>query len=118
MAIHTELEIHKAAYDLFDVIVDLVKVMPRDFKALIGAELRKECIAVLVLIFRANCAKEKEPYLLSVVERVQVSELMLRLARDKRMISPGQYGAAIKLTNSIGRQANGWRKKSATSSAS
>jgi hypothetical protein len=118
MAIHTELAIHKAAYDLFDVIVDLIKNMPRDFKALIGAELRKECIAVLVLIFRANCAKEKETYLLSIVERVQVAELMLRLARDKRMISTGQYGAAIKLTTSIGKQANGWRKQSATSSVS
>jgi hypothetical protein len=65
MALHTDLTIHKTAYDLFDAIMDLAKNMPRDFKALIGAELRKECIAILVLIrvpgqkffgFRANCA--------------------------------------------------------------
>jgi translation initiation factor RLI1 len=117
MAIHTELDIHKAAYDLFDVIVDLVKNMPRDFKALIGAELRKECIAILVLIFRANCARDKESYLLQVVERVQVAELMIRLARDKHMISTGQYAAAIKITTSIGRQANGWRKHSNSSAS-
>lgn len=54
MALHTELTIHKTAYDLFDAIMDLAKNMPRDFKALIGAELRKECIAILVLIFRTS----------------------------------------------------------------
>ena len=117
MALHTNLTIHKTAYDLFDAIMDLAKNMPRDFKALIGAELRKECIAIMVLIFRANCAREKETYILSLIERLQVVELLLRLSRDKRLISTKQYAAAIQLTSSIGRQAKGWRK-SANSSAS
>ena len=118
MGLHTDLTIHKTAYDLFDAIMDLAKNMPRDFKALIGAELRKECIAILVLIFRANCAREKETFILSLIERLQVAELLLRLSRDKHLISTGQYANVIKLTSSIGRQANGWRKHSATSSAS
>jgi hypothetical protein len=117
MALHTDLTIHKTAYDLLDAIMDLAKNMPRDFKALIGAELRKECIAILVLIFRANCAREKETFILSLIERLQVAELLIRFSRDKRLISTGQYATVIKLTTSIGRQANGWRK-SATSSAS
>ena len=97
--------------------MDLAKNMPRDFKALIGAELRKECIAILVLIFRANCAREKDMHILSLIERLQVAELLLRLSRDKRLISTGQYAKVIKLTNSIGKQATGWRKY-ANSSAS
>ena len=117
MALHTTLNIHKVAYDLFDAIMDLAKNMPRDFKASIGGKLRDECIEILVLIFRANVASEKAPHLISLIERLQVCELLLRLSRDKRLISTGQYARAIELTGSIGKQANGWRR-SATSSAS
>jgi hypothetical protein len=110
MAIHTELPIYKVAYDLLDTITDLAKNMPRDFKASIGGKLRDECVEIVVLIFRANVAQEKASHLVKLVERLQVAELLLRLSRDKHLISTGQYAGAIKLTASIGKQANGWRK--------
>jgi hypothetical protein len=110
MALHTETTIHKTTYDLFDAVMDLVKNMPRDFKQSVGGKLRDECIAITVLVFRANTHRDKEPHILSLIERLQVIELMLRLSRDKRLIATKQYAAAIQLTNSIGRQANGWRK--------
>lgn len=117
MALHTELPIYKVAYDLFDTSTDLAKNMPRDFKQSVGGKLRDECLEITVLIFRANCARDKAPHLGTLVERLQVAELLLRLARDKRLISTGQYARAIALTGSIGKQANGWRK-SALSPAS
>jgi hypothetical protein len=110
MAIHTELPIYKVAYDLLDAITDLAKNMPRDFKASIGGKLRDECVEIVVLIFRANVAQEKAKHLVSLVERLQVAELLLRLSRDKHLISTKQYAQAIALTGSIGKQANGWRK--------
>lgn len=110
MALHTDLEIHKMAYDLFDAIMDLVKQMPRDFKVPMGGKLRDECLEIITCIFRANSNRDKEPHLLALIERLQVIELMLRLSRDKRLIATSHYANAIKLTNSIGRQANGWRK--------
>lgn len=110
MAIHTELPIYKVAYDLLGVVVNLVKNMPRDFKQSIGGTIRDECIAIATLVFRANVAADKAPHLLDLLERLQVAELLLRLARDHRFISTGQYARAIALTGSIGKQANGWRK--------
>jgi hypothetical protein len=110
MALHTQLPIYKVAYGLFDVIMDLAKNMPRDFKASIGGKLRDECIEILTLIFRANVARDKTPHLGTLIERLQVAELLLRLARDKRLISTGQYAKAVELTQSIGKQANGWRR--------
>lgn len=118
MAIHTDLPIYKVAYDLLDVVTDLVKNMPRDFKQSIGGKLRDEAVEITVLIFRANCAKEKAQYLVELVERQQVAELLLRLSRDKRLISTGQYAKAIQLTNSIGKQANGWRRSAASPASS
>lgn len=110
MAIHTELPIYKVAYDLLGVVIQLVKNMPREVKQSIGAKIRDECIEVSTLVFRANVAQDKAPHLLDLLEHLQVAELLLRLARDHRFISTGQYAQAIALTGSIGKQANGWRK--------
>jgi uracil-DNA glycosylase len=117
MAIHTQLPIYKLAYELLSIATDLTKNMPRDYKASIGGTIRKECVDLMTLIFRANCAKDKSPYLDKLLERVQVAELLFRLSKDKRFISVGQYATAIALTDKIGRQANGWRKYSASSPA-
>ena len=117
MALHTALPIYKVAYDLLDTITDLAKNMPRDFKASIGGKLRDECVEIVVLIFRANVAREMAPHLGTLIERLQVAELLLRLSRDKHLISTGQYARAIELTNSIGKQAGGW-KRAAVSPAS
>ena len=110
MAIHTQLPIYKVAYSLLDVVMDLVKNMPRDFKRLIGEEIAQESVAIMILVFRANVSQEKEPHLVKLIERLQVIELMLRLATDKRLISKGAYANAIELSTSIGKQANGWRR--------
>ena len=117
MAIHTQLPIYKVAYDLLDVATDITRSMPRDFKASIGARINAECVELVVLIFRANVARDKVPHLEEIIERVQVAELLLRLSKDKRFISTGQYAAAVQLTQQIGKQANGWRKHSAMSPA-
>ncbi len=115
MAIHTDLPIYKLAYELLSMTTDLIKNMPRDYRVAIGGTLREECVELTVLVFRANSARDKTPHLDKLLERVQVTELLFRLSRDKRLISTGQYAKAIAITDKIGRQANGWRKHSASS---
>lgn len=110
MANHTTLPIYKVAYDLLNVVTELVKNMPRDFKRSIGGKIADECVEIVVLIFRANCAEEKAPYLSDLIERLQVANLLLRLSKDKHLISVGQYAQAIELINSVGKQSVGWRK--------
>ena len=110
MATHTNLPIYKAAYDLLDVVTSLAKNMQRDFKRSLGEKISDECVSVTVLIFKANIAQDKAPYLLELIERLQVAELILRLSMDKRLISKEGYAKAVELTTSIGKQANGWRK--------
>ena len=113
MAIHTELPIYKLAYDLLGIAADLVKNMPRDFKGSFGKKINEECIEILVLIARANTARQKVSHIEDLLERVRVAELLIRLARDKRFISIPQYAEAVKLTGQVGRQATGWKKASA-----
>ena len=110
MGLHKDLPIYKVAYDLLALAVELARNMNRDVRQPLGAKLRDECLEVSVLIYRANVAADKAPHLRALVERLQVAELLLRLACDLRCISRSQYAAAVRLTDSIGRQATGWRK--------
>ncbi|MDA8258035.1 MAG: four helix bundle protein [Betaproteobacteria bacterium] len=117
MAIHTNLPIYRDAYRLFDVVMELQKNMPREFKPSVGFKLRDECIEILTLVFRANTMRDRVGHLLDLIEHLSVAELLLRFACDKRLISKAQYAAAIELTTNVGKQANGWRR-AATSPAS
>lgn len=110
MAIHSELPIYKVTFELLVLATELVRRMPRDARVSVGTKLASECLELVVLIYRANCAREKAPHLDELLERLQVAELLLRLSRDLRIIATKHYAAAIELTQSIGRQANGWRK--------
>ncbi|MFT4171787.1 MAG: four helix bundle protein [Rhodocyclaceae bacterium] len=112
MALHSTLPIYKVAYDLLTLVTQATRDMPRDYKTSIGGRIREECVAIITLIFRANCATQKTPHLAELLERLQVAELLLRLSRDLRLIGTKHYAAAIALTDAVGKQANGWKKAS------
>lgn len=113
MALHTYLPIYKVSESLFWFIDNLVTNMERDFKRRVGQRIADECVEITLLVFRANVATEKAPYLIELIERLQVIELLLRMAMNKKKIDKGAYANAIEMTTSIGKQATGWKNKSA-----
>jgi hypothetical protein len=115
MALHTTLQIYGAAYDLLCVAVEAAKLMPRDAKPVLGSRIVDRCLEITTLIRRANRAPEKSPDLDQLLERNDEIEALFRVAVEKRFIGRGHYGDAIRLTQSIGRQASGWRKSSSSS---
>lgn len=112
MAIHTSTEIFGTVYALFGVVVNAAMSMPRDAKPVIGSLLVRHSLELTTLIRRANCARDKSPDLELLLERNDEIEVLLRVSVEKRFISRPLYGAAIQLTQSVGRQASGWRKSS------
>lgn len=119
MALAQHLPIYKLASDLAGLAADLTKNMRREFKRTLGEKLLMECIEVSILIFRANVAEgpDRVQHIQQILERIQVIELMLRLALDKHLIAPGQYARTVAITDPLGRQATGWKKHAATSPA-
>lgn len=115
MALHSQLPLYKTAYELLRSVMVVKHNMPRDLKKSLGERLVDELLAITVLVLRANVARDKTPHLDELLERQDVANSLLRLAVDLRAISPGQYAGLIKLVNSIGKQAGGWRKQSAAS---
>ena len=110
MALHTSTEIYAASFDLLGEAVNVILQMRRDAKALLGNKIIDGCIALDLHIRAANMADDKEPEILRLLERLEVIELVARTCRDRGYISPKAYTRLVDRTQSIGKQANGWRK--------
>ena len=114
MAIHNELPIYKAAYELLQLAAALVKNFPRSVKVSIGAAIERACVNICLLVAKANAAMDKAPHLDKLLEQQQEAELLIRLAKDMKFISIHQWASAVELTTSVGKQANGWKSSSNT----
>jgi hypothetical protein len=117
MAMHTDLSIYKAASGLLQMATNLTRNIPRELKQSLGRRVIDECIDVLMLIARANAARDKRPHLIDLVEKVQVIELLMRLFKDSRFISVPQHAATMEVTTSIGKQANAWKRSTPSAPA-
>lgn len=109
MALHSQLPIYRVSRDLFAMVVQLTRKFPRDLRATVGGRLQDDTFNLVMLVFRANVATNKVPFLDQMIEHTEATKLLLRLCMDLRAISQKEYAAAIDLTNNIGKQANGWR---------
>ena len=114
MALASTLPIYRVTYELLQVVTRITKDMPRDYKQSLGNKVREECIELVVLIYRANCSRNKRPHLETLQEHLQVVTLLLRLSKDIRLISTGQFAQTVELTDQIGRQASGWFKSASS----
>lgn len=118
MALHHELPIYKTAYDLLGLTVDLTGNLPRNLKRHVGDAVLEGCVEMMKLTFRANVARDKVEHIEKLLEELEAVNLWLRVLKDRHLISVGQYAKAIELTTSIGKQAGGWKKHSASPASS
>jgi hypothetical protein len=72
--------------------------------------MKEEVIEMVVLIYRANSTQNKAPVIEVLLERLQVLELLVRLCHDLRLMTTKNYASIVEMTESIGRQAQGWKK--------
>ena len=110
MAQYRHLPIYRLTYELLQRVVDVTKEFPREYKFTLGQKLKDEVIEMVVLIYRANSTEDKVPVIETFLERLQVVELLVRLCRDMRIMSTKLYASVIEKTESLGKQAQGWKK--------
>lgn len=109
MAQYKHLPIYKTTYELLELVMRKTKDFPRDFKYSLGEKIRNECIELVVFIYKANSLRQqRKEHLQQILERVQVIELMLRLAKDLRLFNVAVFSEIVLLTDSLARQAQGW----------
>ena len=115
MALHSELEIYRSCYTLLGAAGEVIMQMRRDAKKVFGEMIIHGCVELDLHIRAANMAQDKEPHILQLLERLEVIELLLRTCRDNRYIAVSHFARLVMLTQSIGKQANGWRRSMAAS---
>lgn len=108
MAQYKHLPIYKITYSLLELISRKTKDFPKDFKYSLGEKIQDECISLIILIYKANSSKNKQPFIHSILEKIQVVELLCRLSKDMRLINIESFSEIVTLTDSIARQAQGW----------
>lgn len=67
-------------------------------------------IRLIMKIYRAYAADDKEAHIDDLLESLRVLELQLQLAHDLKLINTPALATAADLADDIGRQAGGWRK--------
>ena len=112
MAQYEHLPIYKHTYDLLLRIMTATKNFPREYKYTLGQKLKDEVIELVVLIYRANSVQDRQSHISAILERVQVVQLMIRLAHDMKILPRRHYAALAEITDTLARQAGGWLKSS------
>lgn len=87
----------------------MTKNFPREYRYSLGEKIDNHLIDLIVTIYKANSAKNKEPFLQSILEHVQFINLFLRISCDIKIIPLNRYATFIEKTSSIAKQATAWK---------
>ena len=110
MALHNELPVYKASYDLLLEIFQFTKDFSKDFKYTVGESLKNETIKLLTLIFRANSRTDKLIVLQEAREQIEVIRLLIRLMKDMRQINLKRFVQVNQKVEEVSKQLTGWQK--------
>ena len=112
MAQYQHLPIYKQTYDVLLRTMTATKEFPREYKYTLGQNIKDELVQLVVAIYRANSATDKNQHIQSILERVQTIQLLMRLSHDMKILTRRHYAALSEMTDSLARQAQGWLKSS------
>ena len=115
MAQSEDLPIFKASYDLLEQLTSLAKDLPKFFRYSIGQRMVDLCLDMLANIYRANMKCDKAEPLTDLLICYRQLLLLLRVCYKQKALSTGRYAELVKLLDSIGRQATGWKNKGVNS---
>ena len=110
MARATDLPIYRDAYELLLLITKLAQQYPRGYRQGLARDVCTVAQSLVTSIFQANCTTEKTPIIEVLREQLQTLQLLMRLSKDLRLISAGQFGATVALLDAVGKQSTGWLK--------
>ena len=82
MAQYEHLPIYKQTYDILLRTMTATKDFPREYKYTLGQKIKDELTELVILIYRANSARDKRQHIEQILEWVQAVQLLMRLSHD------------------------------------
>jgi len=114
MALSKDLEIYKAADALLAFALRVQTQVPRAYRVAVGQKVCNESVEILLSVARANAARgpSREQHIATLLEQLEGITALLRASHNSalRVISTKAWAESIELTDSIGKQAQGWLK--------
>jgi hypothetical protein len=109
MALYYDLKVFKDVYSLILKVFEYTQDFPREYKYTLGQDMKRDAIALVRSIYRANKAKNKTEYLEAFLDDFEIIKLETRLCVDMKILSIKKQAELSALMESIGKQVTGWR---------
>ena len=115
MALYFELPVYKLAYDLLLAIYERTKLFIREHKYTLGEKLKNETLELLINIYKANKSKQatRLQYIDSARQNIEVVRLLLRVAKDLKIIGIKGHVALNVQVEELSKQLTSWQKYTA-----
>ena len=111
-----ELKIYQKHYDLILYAFPIINRFPKAQRFVLGQQIQNCLLDIAKLIVRANKQRGKLPTLAEIDIELEKLRLLIRLAKDLRLLAMKQYGLIAERIDEIGRLLGGWIKSQAPSS--
>jgi hypothetical protein len=98
------------AYTLALWLIDKAGAMPRAHRFTLGDRIYSQSLDLVTALAQASFSRDKSRSLETASDRVNSLRILLRLAKDMRILSFDAYAYATGLLDEIGRMIGGWRK--------
>lgn len=102
--------LHQKTYDFILWLYPLINRLPKNHRLILGRQLEELALSLLMELMKANKARGSERKKLQndASDTLDYLRIMVRLAKDMRMISVKQYVTSAEKLNEIGRMLSGW----------
>jgi len=106
-----ELVLYQKHYDLMLYSFPIINGFPKAQRFVLGQQIQNCLLDIAKLIVQANKQRGRRlPILLQIDIEIEKLRLLVRLAKDLRMVSIRQYGILAERINEVGRLLGGWIK--------
>lgn len=119
MTLAQNLDIYKAADQLLALSLKVQAQVPRAYRLAVGQRISNECAEILLTVARANAARGQRrlEQIAKLLEHLEAATVLLRAGHNLKIVSRAIWAESIELTDSVGKQANGWLKATRNTSA-
>ena len=105
-----ELVIYQKTYDLLLYATPIITKYPRQHRFTIGQQTLNTLLDIARLIVRANKERDRRRTQSEIDERLEELRLLIRLAKDLKLLNVQHYGQMSERIAEIGRLLGGWIK--------
>ncbi|NTW89833.1 MAG: diversity-generating retroelement protein Avd [Candidatus Moranbacteria bacterium] len=111
---HEKLLIFQKTYECVLWLYPIINRIPQSHRLVLGRAIEDRAISMTIAVIEANkrSGADRIAFQKQVSNDLDVVRILLRLAKDLRFVSVGQYSAGVDKINEIGRMLSAWMESS------